>query len=252
MNRLYITIIIVLILLTLIVYFIINIPVIQTRLMFPEITKNKSITPNSLGYIEELNGSSVAIIYFHGNAGTACHSQTRLQSLECDKYFIEYPSYSEIANTQMTSEDNFWKSMTEIYLDIYDRFVNKKIIMYGRSIGTGVVAGLLRLLPKEKYPHSIILETPIISISYLIRYHIPYSQFIMPFIIWDKMDNSSVLEFEGPVLIMGGTDDKITPSRYYNDYYSKIKKHQIYIEKDAGHSLTLDYIYPKIKDLIEI
>jgi len=250
MERIYVISIIIAIFIVILLVFILLIPYIQKTMMFPRINNNE-YDPNSVGYIEEINNSSVAIIYLHGNAGTAINSMKRLQDLKYDKYFVEYPSYSIIANTKMKTEADFWKSMCDTYLDIYDRFVNKTIILYGRSIGTGVVAGLMKVLPKNKQPYSIILETPIISIPYLLKYHIPMYNLIYPFVTWLAMDNSSISNFDGPVLIFGGQNDDVTPSTIYESYFKDLKNYKLYIEDNAGHSLTLDYIIPKIQDWIK-
>jgi hypothetical protein len=220
---------------------------VQKRVLLPFSIFNK-YSHQSLGFIEEKNpDSDTILIYYHGNAETAYDAHYRLLNIKCNKYHIEYPGYSDIAKESMGNEDSFWRAMTDIYQTIVGKNPGKTVIIYGRSIGTGVVCGLLQRLCLVDYPNKIILETPIQSMDVLLSHHIGFlGTFLSSFAQWKKMNHTVIEEFDGPVLVLASDNDYVTPFGGLKKVYEGMEKCDLFVHPKANHIMPDDFVIPKV------
>jgi fermentation-respiration switch protein FrsA (DUF1100 family) len=140
---------------------------------------------------------------------------------------VEFPGYgrSEGTPTQDT--------ITKTFMAAYDLISRRngvdpsKIILYGRSIGGGVVCSLSRHRPAA----AMILTSTFTSVrSFAKRYLAP------AFLVRDPFDNlSAVQEFQEPLLILHGTHDEIIPYKHGQALY-KVSKNANFISLDCGHN----------------
>lgn len=189
---------------------------IQNTIIFPY-SVQKKFDKKSLGYVKEHTTSDEVstyinkrvIIHFHGNSETAEDAKLRLQTLIGYKYFIEYPGFSNIASESEINPDTFWSYIFDITKSIIDKHQDDDIILYGRSIGTGVVC---RLIEENIKSTSVILETPFLSLNHIVSSKIGWlvTTFLSTQLVW-QMDNSNIADYTKPVLIIAGRDDKLIP-----------------------------------------
>ncbi len=119
------------------------------------------------------------------------------------------------------------------FVKLYDRLAARadvdaqRIIIHGRSIGTGVACGLAAQRP----PAALILQSPFRSVAAIMA-----GFWIPRFCVLDPFDNEAVLAtFEKPVLIMHGTRDTVIPVAH-GRALSKLTRRAQYIEYDCGHN----------------
>jgi fermentation-respiration switch protein FrsA (DUF1100 family) len=171
-----------------------------------------------------------AVIFAHGNAELIDFSPGELKpftEVGIGVLLVEYPGYGRSDGRPSQ------KSITEAFTAAYDMLVARedvdpqKIILYGRSIGGGVVCALAATRPSA----AMILVSTFTSIrSFSVRFLVP------GFLVRDPFDNLKVVQnYSNPILIMHGRYDEIIPFRH-SVALSKAAENQKFIPYDCGHN----------------
>jgi fermentation-respiration switch protein FrsA (DUF1100 family) len=112
-----------------------------------------------------------------------------------------------------------------------------KIVLYGRSFGTGVASGIAA----GNTPRKLILESPFYSAVSLGTHRFPFlpvtwlSEYIFP-------SNEYVQNISCPVYIFHGTDDPVIPYKFAKQLYDVIpgRKKKMYTIEGGGHNYLQD------------
>jgi pimeloyl-ACP methyl ester carboxylesterase len=147
------------------------------------------------------------VLYFHGNRNNIGRYASYARHFTRNHYevwMMDYPGFGK--STGSRTEDIIYEDAARLYLMARSRFAKDSIILYGKSLGSGVAAQLAA----EKDCKRLVLETPYYSIDDLMshyafmypagilsKYHFPTYQFL------EKV--------EAPVSILHGTGDGIIP-----------------------------------------
>jgi alpha-beta hydrolase superfamily lysophospholipase len=178
------------------------------------------------------------VLYFHGNTGDVEHYSrvapdfTR-HGYEC--WLWDYPGYGK--STGELSEQKLYDYALVLYKLARSRWPPSKIILYGRSIGTGIAAELADVRDCRR----LILESPYYSLVSL-----PYRY--LPIYPWERMLHyhfptySHLPNVTAPITIFHGTADRTIP--YSNAWRLKslLKPGDEFIPiDDAGHNNLHDF-----------
>ncbi len=147
------------------------------------------------------------ILYFHGNKDNLARWGTissELTRYNYDVIAIDYRSYGKSSGT--LSEDTFFSDALFCYSQIQETLSPSKIIIYGRSLGTGVASWLAQKVNPDK----LILETPYYDMHDLISNYFP------SFLFKNKLNfklksYSYLINTQFPILILHGTKDSVVP-----------------------------------------
>jgi alpha-beta hydrolase superfamily lysophospholipase len=149
------------------------------------------------------------VLYFHGNRTNInryapfAHFFTRNGY---ETWMIDYPGYGK--STGKRSEKILIEDALSFYRMAIARVPAEQIIIYGKSLGTGVATRLAATRDCRR----LILETPFYSISSLANQYF----FIYPVNLMSKYEfpNNRNLELvSAPVTIFHGTRDRVVPYR---------------------------------------
>ncbi|WP_155212492.1 alpha/beta fold hydrolase [Fulvivirga aurantia] len=152
---------------------------------------------------------SETILYFHGNAGSLKDWQYISQdftSLGYNFLIIDYRGYGK--STGSISEKGLYEDAEATLKFLQDnKSINKEqVIIYGRSIGSGVAT---ELASKHK-TKGLILESPFSSLKKLANQKMPI--FLPSLILKYHFDNlSKINKVSGPILIVHGSKDSLIP-----------------------------------------
>jgi hypothetical protein len=147
------------------------------------------------------------VLYFHGNRndvewyGRLAADFTR-KGYEC--WIWDYPGFGK--STGELSEQKLYDFALVLYKLARSRWPPSKIILYGRSMGTGIATELADIRDCRR----LILESPFYSLESLGYHYLP----IYP---WGRMLHyhfpiySHLPEVTAPVTIFHGTDDRTFP-----------------------------------------
>ena len=167
------------------------------------VTKEKNISIIQFKVPDSL--SRGVILYFHGNMQNInryamCASDITKNNYEV--WMIDYPGFGK--STGKRSEKIMYEDALRLYQMARARFSPDSIVLYGRSIGTGMASQLASVRDCK----TLILEAPFYSINAVARqYFFIYPMAMMTeysFPVYRYLENISI-----PIYIFHGTDDKV-------------------------------------------
>ncbi len=185
-------------------------------------------------YYQNVSNDDV-IVYYHGNAGSACDRarfRSTFEKTNKSLIFVEYAGYSD--DKRKPSKDLILNDVRNI--DDFIRKSNfKNIFVYGQSLGSGAASYHTNI---GKVNH-IILVSPFSSIA-----DVAQSRFLIypaRLILTENFDNVKWLEaFDGNIIFFHGDRDRVVPQRFSKKLYETIhaeNKSYVLIE-DYGHNDT--------------
>jgi fermentation-respiration switch protein FrsA (DUF1100 family) len=174
-----------------------------------------------------------AAIFFHGNAELIDHQQSLAERYHDRGISILLAELRGYGRSQGSPSQ---RTLTEDAVTFYDWLAARpevdksKIIIHGRSIGTGVAAQLAALRP----PAALILESPFISIaSFAWRFGVP------PFFVRNSFHTDEVLpKLTCPILILHGRSDEIIPIEHGQKLH-ELAPASTFVELDGSHNSGL-------------
>lgn len=181
------------------------------------------------------------IIYYHGNAGSACDRsdfKSIFEQSNASLIFVEYTGYSN---------DNIKPSQKLILKDVENiqEYIAKKdyqnVIVYGQSIGSGAAS-------YHTYSgdvDNLILVTPFSKLEDVVQSkYIIYPAFIL---LREKYDNIKWLEnFQGSLLIIHGDRDLVIPHRFSQKLFENVptkNKNYVLIKGKNHNDIWTDSLF---------
>ena len=182
------------------------------------------------------------ILYFHGSAGSLRTWGDVARDFTSRGYDILIPDYRGFGKS--TGSISNEKQMLDDGLAVYG-YLKKfcpenRIILYGRSIGTGVATFVAR----SGKPRMLILESPFFSLADLAAYHYPFlpKALISLFLKYPFRTDLWIPEVACPVYLIHGTRDDIIPFDASASLAPLIKSpHKIIRIEGGGHNNLSDY-----------
>jgi len=181
------------------------------------------------------------IVFFHGNAGSACHRYFYLEELKdtpLNFIFPEYPGYG--LDRERASEPDFLKNAEALLK--YIKKINTTdlpIILFGESLGTGIAT----YLASKYFIQGLILMNPYTSIGDIAAVHYPY----LPTKLLIKNNFPAAkwaTKVQCSVLILHGSQDSIIPINIAKKQANNFQTSVNFIEfPRAGHN-DLMYVDP--------
>ena len=171
-----------------------------------EVIENNGVDIHSIRFTKP--ESKGVILYFHGNAG-ALDSWGGLwadfQSVPYDLWIMDYRGFGK-SGGGIVREQELHSDAEKLHQAAKDLYPNGDIVIYGRSIGTGVAAKLAADHP----PQMLILETPYFNFVDLVDHIAPWvPEFLLRFRL---MTNEYVADQTFPIHLFHGDRDRLIPA----------------------------------------
>jgi pimeloyl-ACP methyl ester carboxylesterase len=186
---------------------------------------------DNLSLVQFFPGDSIAkgvVLYFHGNRDNINRYSKYASNFTKNGYqvwMIDYPGYGKTTGT--FTEENVYMQAKEMYKLANSRFRTDSIIVYGKSLGSGIAS----YLASKKICMRLILETPYYSIPDLFSHYAPI--FPVNAMTHFKFPTGDYLkEVNIPITIFHGSDDGVIPY----SCAAKLKK----VLKQGDEFITID------------
>ncbi|MEL6916524.1 MAG: alpha/beta fold hydrolase [Bacteroidota bacterium] len=179
------------------------------------------------------------ILYFHGNAGDLQRwggITTFFAQWSYDVIVMDYRTYGK--STGKLSEQALHGDAQLFYEYALERYTNDDIIVYGRSLGTGIAT----YLSANNKPAQLILETPYFSLLDVAKERFPF----LPLKWMMKYHFLSYKHIQGvqcPITIFHGTEDDIVPYESGKRLYESIsgKQAEMYTIEGGAHNNLINF-----------
>jgi hypothetical protein len=180
------------------------------------------------------------IVYFHGNAGrleNRIYKLNHFKDMNVNFLIISWRGFN--GNSGKPSEKGLYKDGESVISWLKKMgLVEKDIILYGESLGTGIAT---QIAQNRKFA-GLILETPFTSMVDAAKNFYPYIP--VSLLLKDRYENDKKIKnINIPVLVMHGEVDKIVPfwmgKKIYNmanepkySYFTKYDNHMMKYDKN--------------------
>ena len=178
------------------------------------------------------------ILYFHGNAGNLARwgeiAMSLTKDYNYDVVIMDYRTYGKSKGE--LSEKALYNDGQLFYDYLLNRYSEKEVVLFGRSLGTGIAT----LLASKNNPRKMILETPYYSMLDLGQKRFPYLP-VKWLLRYEFKSFENVLEINCPVAVFHGTRDEIVPLESGRKLYEAIpgnNKEMIIVEGGRHNNLS--------------
>lgn len=145
------------------------------------------------------------VLYFHGNRRNIeryAPFASYFTKNQYEVWMMDYPGFGK--STGKCTEDILYADALLLYNMAKARFSNDRIIVYGKSMGTGIAAQLASIKDCKR----LILETPYYDFPSVLKRYLPI--YPMNWILRYELPTHVYLpRVAGPITIFQGTDDGI-------------------------------------------
>lgn len=192
-----------------------------------------------------------AVIYFHGNRRNVEHYAkfvTNFTKQGYDVWMMDYAGFGK--STGKLSEQKLYADAKQVYKLVHSRVAADSIIIYGKSLGTGIAA----YTAANNNCKRLMLETPYYSVSKLASYYF----FMYPFGNMSKYKIPTykfLQDVKAPVTIFHGTEDGTVPYTHAKLLEKEFKPGDELISiKDGEHNNLNDFklFHQKLDSLLKL
>jgi fermentation-respiration switch protein FrsA (DUF1100 family) len=224
--------------------------VFQSRLIFypGKLSPDFKFAPESHGeevFVDTSDGERInalffpntgkgVILYFHGNAGDLGGWQFVAQDFSATEYnfmIIDYRGYGKSSGEP--SEHGFYVDAEAAYDYLIKKgFDSRDILIYGRSVGSGVAVDLAAKKPCQ----GLILESAYSSMGRLANEKFPF--FFPSLFLRYRFDNlQKINRVKSPVIFLHGSRDTLIPPAHSHRLFEKFAgKKQLIMVNRGGHN----------------
>lgn len=197
---------------------------------------NERDTLNMIQFFPDNPAPKGVVLYFHGNRENINHYAKDAINFTKNGYQVWMPDYPGFGKTTgKLTEENIYMQAKEVYKLAHSKFSADSIIVYGKSLGTGVAS----YIAEQMHCKRLILETPYYSIPDLFSMYAPIyptnrmSHFKFP--VGEYLKDVTV-----PVTIFHGTSDWVIPYRLAAKLKKVLKSGDEFISIENGSHNDLD------------
>ncbi len=225
--------------------------VLQKKLIyFPE--KGMTLSPSSVGleweqwfvptpdgvklsvwWVPVKKAHAYTILFFHGNAGNNSYRVDILRMLNevgCHTVLVDYRGYG--LSTGQPSEKGFYTDAESVwaYMTREKGISPEKIILYGRSLGSGVAGYLANQVPAR----GLILDSSFPSLREVAKHHYPFIpvRYLLNqiFPVEYYLRSTKI-----PILMIHSVDDEIVPYKLARELADSIRP-RLFVSLHGGHN----------------
>ncbi|MEM9648800.1 MAG: alpha/beta fold hydrolase [Bacteroidota bacterium] len=187
---------------------------------------------------KESNG---LILYFHGNAGDLSRwglIATDFVDLGYDVLIMDYRGYGKSNGEEERSEEILLADAQLFYDLARQDYQEADIILYGRSLGSGIAT----YLASRNNPRKLLLETPYYSLVDVAKGRFPFLP-VKQIMKYQLNSFDFMKKVKAPIRIFHGTQDKIVPYASGKKLFASISNpdKMMYTIPEGEHNNLIDF-----------
>jgi pimeloyl-ACP methyl ester carboxylesterase len=172
------------------------------------------------------------VFFLHGNAGNLASWFTNVdfyRRANVDLFMLDYRGYGK-STGRIQSEAQLRDDVRAAWQAIAPRYAGKARIFYGRSLGSGLAAGLAA----EVQPELTILVSPYRSMEAMAREHYPWVPGAA--LRYPLRTEDDVARIRGPVWLVHGDQDTLIAPHHSQAIRERVPQAQLLMVPGAGHN----------------
>jgi uncharacterized protein len=176
------------------------------------------------------------VFFLHGNRGNLDEwfiNTEIYRRNNMDLVMLDYRGFGK-STGQIESEAQLRSDVRAAWNQIAPQYVGKKRVVYGRSLGSGLAAGLSADLEVEKTPPDLtVLVSPYSSMSALAAQIYPYVPQVV--LRYPLRTDQLLPKIKSPLLLIHGDKDKLIPPSHSQSLKALSPQAQLLIINGAAH-----------------
>lgn len=176
------------------------------------------------------------VLYFHGNRDNISRYAGFVEKFTQQGYAVWMPDYPGFGkSTGPLTEAALYEQALQVYKMARAQYKPEQIIIYGKSMGTGVAAQLAAVRDCKR----LILETPYYSMQSLVGMYL-WMYPLQNILHFKFPSNEYLLKVTAPISIFHGTDDGVVPYRNAVQLKTVLKPGDEFITLEKGSHKDLN------------
>ena len=153
------------------------------------------------------------VFFLHGNGGSLANwfvNPEYYRHVNFDLFMVDYRGFGK-STGRIESEAQLRADVRAAWATIAERYAGRKVVVYGRSLGSGLAAGLAAELSASRPPDLTVLVSPYRSMASLARESYPWVPAAV--LRYPLHTDRLIARVRGPILLIHGERDPlIAPS----------------------------------------
>jgi uncharacterized protein len=211
----------------------------QYRFEQPYTELNLPVAGNNLNVVcfEPATSSKGLVLFFHGNMRNVEHYAKYAELITSQGYTLWMPDYPGFGKTTgKRTEERMYNDALLAYAVALKQFPSGKIIIYGKSIGTGVAS----FLAAQRQSKLLVLETPYYSIRSMAMKYLPMYPF-PSMLRYQFPNNEHLKKVQQPVVLIHGTNDELIPVSQARKLHAENPGSDLLTISKGGHNDLSDF-----------
>ena len=154
------------------------------------------------------------VFFLHGNGGSLANwfvNPEYYRRANFDLFMIDYRGYGK-STGQIESEAQLRADVRAAWAAVAPQYAGRKVVIYGRSLGSGLAAGLAVELSSSRAPDLTVLVSPYTSMAALSSEHY---RWVPQFVLRYPMRTDHLIDrIRGPLLLIHGDNDPLISPRH--------------------------------------
>lgn len=187
-------------------------------------------------------GARGLVFFLHGNGGSLQDwfvNPEYYRRLGLDLFMIDYRGYGKSTGS-IRSEAQLHADVRAAWEQIVPQYTGRRIVLYGRSLGSGLAAHLAAGLPEQaRAPDLTVLVSPYQSLRALMADH--YAWVPGALLRYPMRTDEWLPRVRGPVLLIHGERDALIPLRHAEALKALVPAATLLVIPQAAHNDLQDF-----------
>ena len=180
------------------------------------------------------------VFFLHGNGGSLENwfvNPEYYRKANFDLFMFDYRGYGK-STGRIESEAQLRADVRAVWASVAPRYAGKKVVVYGRSLGTGLAAGLSVDMASGQAsgpaPDLTVLVSPYTSMAALAADHYPWVPHIL--LRYPLRTDEIVGQIRNPLLLIHGSQDPLIAPRHSDALKALAPQATLVIIPGAAHN----------------
>ncbi len=181
------------------------------------------------------------VFFLHGNGGSLQNwfvSADLYRKANYDLFMLDYRGYGK-SSGRIESQAQLQADVRAAWASIADRYQGRKLVVYGRSLGSGLAANLAVELATSRPPELTVLVSPYFSMLALTQDHYPWVP--SGVLRYPLRTDTWITRIPNRLLLIHGVQDPLITPRHSERLKVLVPHAQLLLVPGAAHNDLQDF-----------